>query len=200
MVPDLTFSDVTPHSKHLRKIFTMQFTTSKRVEASLQLRIAEFKHMLATIPQDGWVNVKFHLEVLAGNIFSQLIMGKRLLQPISHDEEVHDSTEKLKDLMNITADLDRLIGTFNPGDFIPALKKMDLLGLGSRFKQFHARMETFIAQILKERLELRKNRDANDQSREKDYLDALLDEADQQNNEIDINVVKTMLWVSSPKA
>ncbi|KAG0616317.1 hypothetical protein M758_5G105300 [Ceratodon purpureus] len=191
---DLTFSDVTPHSKHLRKIFTMQFTTSKKVEAAQQLRADEFKHMLSTIPQEGWVNVKFHLEVLAGNVFSQLIMGKRLLQPTSHDEEVNDSTEKLKDLMTITADLDRIIGTFNPGDFIPAFKKLDLQGLGSRFKQFRSRMDTFIAKILEERLELRKNRDPKEQSREKDYLDALLDEADQKTNAIDLNVVKTMLW------
>ena len=175
----------------------MQFTTSKKVEAAQQLRADEFKHMLSTIPQEGWVNVKFHLEVLAGNVFSQLIMGKRLLQPTSHDEEVNDSTEKLKDLMTITADLDRIIGTFNPGDFIPAFKKLDLQGLGSRFKQFRSRMDTFIAKILEERLELRKNRDPKEQSREKDYLDALLDEADQKTNAIDLNVVKTMLWVSS---
>lgn len=192
---DVTFSDVTPHSKHLRKIFQMQFTTSKKVEAAQQLRADEFAHMLRTIPQDGMVNVKFHLEVLAGNVFSQLIMGKRLMQPSSYDEQSNDSTEKLKDLMTITADLDRIIGTFNPGDFIPAFKRLDLQGLGSRFKQFRARMDSFIAKILEERLALRKNRDAKDQAREKDYLDALLDEVDQNNgHNIDLNIVKTMLW------
>lgn len=189
---DLTFSNVTPHSKQLRKLFTMTFTTSKRMEAAHELRAEEFRNMLSTIPQEGWVNVKFHLEVLAGNVFSQLIMGKRLLQPSSMDEEVNDSTEKLKDLMTITADLDRIIGTFNPGDFIPAFKKLDLHGLGSRFTRFRARMDSFIAKILEERLEVRKNR--KDQPRANDYLDALLDEADQPNNNIDLNVVKTMLW------
>jgi hypothetical protein len=194
VVPDLTFSNVTSHSKQLRKIFTMTFTTSKRVEAAHELRAEEFRHMLSTIPQEGWVNVKFHLEVLAGNVFSQLIMGKRLLQPSSMDEEVNDSTEKLKDLMTITADLDRILGTFNPGDFIPAFKKLDLQGLGSRFTQFRARLDSFIGKILEERLEVRKNR--KDQPRANDYLDALLDEADQPNNDIDLNVVKTMLWVT----
>lgn len=192
---DVTFSDVTPHSKHLRKIFQMQFTTSKKVEAAQQLRADEFAHMLRTIPQEGMVNVKFHLEVLAGNVFSQLVMSKRLLQPTSHDEESNDNTEKLKDLMTITADLDRIIGTFNPGDFIPAFKSLDLQGLGGRFKQFRERMDAFIATILQERLEEREAK--RNEQREKDYLDALLDEVDQNNgHHIDLNIVKTMIWVS----
>jgi len=192
---DVTFSDVTPHSKHLRKIFQQQFTTSKRVEAAQKLRQDEFTNMLCTIPQDGMVNVKFHIEVLAGNVFSQLIMSKRLLQPTSHDEESQDNTRKLKDLMTITADLDRIIGTFNPGDFIPAFKSVDLLGLGGRFKQFRSRMDSFIATILEERLAERKAKKHED--REKDYLDVLLDEVDQGTNNgrpIDLNIVKTMIW------
>jgi len=170
----------------------MQFTSTKRVEAAQQLRADEFACMLRTIPQDGMVNVKFHLEVLAGNIFSQLVMSKRLQQPTSHEEECTDNTAKLKDLMTITADLDRIIGTFNPGDFIPAFKRLDLQGLGGRFKQFRMRMDAFIATILQERLDER--REKLNEQREKDYLDALLDEVDQ-DNKIDLNIVKTMVWV-----
>lgn len=197
----MTFSDVTPHSKHLRKVFQMQFTASKKVEAAQQLRANEFACMLRTIPQDGMVNVKFHLEVLAGNIFSQLVMSKRLMQPTCDDEDCSDNTAKLKDLMTITADLDRIIGTFNPGDFIPAFKNLDLQGLGSRFKQFRSRMDAFIATILQERLEERNAK--KHLEREKDYLDALLDEVDQKTNNgqpIDLNIVKTMIWVRITKA
>uniref|UniRef100_A0A7I4B718 Cytochrome P450 n=1 Tax=Physcomitrium patens TaxID=3218 RepID=A0A7I4B718_PHYPA len=190
---DLTFSDVTSHSKLLRKIFQQQFTTSKKMEATQQLRANEFAHMLRTIPHDTTVNVKFHLEVLAGNIFSQLVMSRRLLQPSSIEDTTTDSTEKLKDLMKITADLDRIIGTFNPGDFIPAVKRFDLAGIGCKFKQFRNRMDSFVEKIIQERLEERKSSRAPKELREKDYLDALLDEADQQ-KEIDLNVVKTMIW------
>jgi len=192
---DVTFSDVTPHSKHLRKIFQMQFTTSKKVEATQKLRAEEFAHMLRTIPHEGLVNVKFHIEVLAGNVFSQLVMSKRLVQPQSYNEASTNSTEKLKDLMTMTADLDRILGTFNPGDFIPAFKSLDLQGLEGRFREFRGRLDAFVSIIVKERIEERKNQ--QNENREKDYLDALLDEVDVKDNKIDLDIVKTMLWVSS---
>jgi len=158
--------------------------------------------MVRSIPRDGMVNVKFHIEVVIGNIFSQLVMSKRLLQPESYDDAVSKpradtgDSKQLRDLMTMTADIDRCIGTFNAGDFIPACKSWDVQGLEGRFQRFRARMDSFLAVIIHERLETRKQ---SSSYVSKDYLDALLDEAEDKSNEIDLNTVRSMIWVSKQK-
>lgn len=197
---------MTPHTKFLRKLVQGQFSTSKRMEEAQGLRAAEFAHLVRSIPTAGPVSVKFHIEVLIGNIFSQLVLSKRLLQPASYEEAVSSAkpgvgdAEKLRDLMTMTADIDRCIGTFNAGDFIPACKSWDVQGLEGRFQRFRQKMDAFVAVIIHERLTARAAAGAAYES--KDYLDALLDEVDQKNNEIDLTTVRSMIWVrkcSPPK-
>jgi len=171
------------------------------MEVEQQLRHAEFAHLVRIIPCDGVVNLRFHIELVVGNIFSQLVMSKRLLQPGSYDDAVShaqqrngvDDAKKLKDLMTMATDIDRCIGTFNFGDFIPAFKSWDLQGLKGRFQRFRERMNSFIDVIIHERLEERKQATSYES---KDFLDTFLDEADDKSNEIDLNTVRTMLWVS----
>jgi len=69
---------------------------------------------------------------------------------------------------------------------------LDLQGLEGRFREFRGRLDAFVSIIVKERIEERKNQ--QNENREKDYLDALLDEVDVKDNKIDLDIVKTMLW------
>lgn len=168
------------------------------MEAADQLRQAEFAHLVRNIPCEGVVNLRLHTEVVVGNILSQLVMSKRILQPVGYDDAVShaqqrdgvDNAKKLKDLKTITTEIDRCIGTFNLGDYIPAFKSWYLQG---RFQRVQARMELFISVIIDERLDERKQATSYES---KDYLDTLLDEADDKSNEIDPNIVRTMIWVS----
>lgn len=188
------------HTKYLRKLVQGQFSTTKRMEDAQKLRSAEIAYLVRTIPTEGMVNVKFHIETLIGNIFSQLVLSKRLVQPTSYEvsmttvKKFDADAGKLRDLMTMTSDIDRSIGTFNAGDFIPAMKSLNVQGLNGRFQRFKEKMDAFVAVIIHERLTVRQA--AGSAYESKDYLDALLDEIDVKDNEIDLTTVRSMIWVS----
>lgn len=198
MPHDITFSDVSAHTKYLRKLVQGQFSTTKRMEDAQKLRSAEIAYLVRTIPTEGMVNVKFHIETLIGNIFSQLVLSKRLVQPTSYEvsmttvKKFDADAGKLRDLMTMTSDIDRSIGTFNAGDFIPAMKSLNVQGLNGRFQRFKEKMDAFVAVIIHERLTVRQA--AGSAYESKDYLDALLDEIDVKDNEIDLTTVRSMIW------
>ena len=194
---DVTFSDITPASRQLRKILHLQVTSGRRIEESEHIRADEMAQMLRGIPNDEVVNVKYCLEVMTANILTRLIIGKRFL---GRSGEMDNSEEKqLKDFIHITEEIGLCLGVPNPRDVIPAFKWIDLIGLDKRFKSLRSHMESFLSKIIAERRSRREERFGSIDPSEKDLLDVLLDLMDNNDNgqdQITKEVVVSIVWVS----
>jgi len=186
--PDVTFSDIQPASRHLRKILHLQLTSGRRIEESEHIRADEVAQMVRSIPanSDEVIDLRECLAVMTANILTRLIIGKRFMgrSGMNKSEE-----KELKDFVEITEEISDCLGIANPRDVIPAFKWIDLNGLDRRFKTLRRHMESFLSKIIAERRHRRSETDA-----EKDLLDVLLDSMDQQ--EITQEVVTSIVWVT----
>lgn len=183
---DVTFSDIHPASRHLRKVLHLQLTSGRRIEESEHVRADEIAQIVRSIPgnADEVVDVKGSLEVMTANILTRLIISKRFKgrSAMSRSEE-----KELKDFVEITEEIGICLGIPNPRDVIPAFKWIDLNGLDRRLKNLRRHMESFLSKIIAERRHRRSETDA-----EEDLLDVLLDSMDQQ--EINQEAVTSMVW------
>ncbi|KAG0613122.1 hypothetical protein M758_6G078700 [Ceratodon purpureus] len=194
---DITFSDITPASRQLRKIFHSQLTSARRIEESEHIRTDEILQMLRSIPSDKVVNIKSCLEVMTANILTRLIISKRFMGRSGGELDTSEKKE-LKDFIHITEEIGLCLGTPNPRDVIPAFKYIDLNGLDRRFKNLRSHMESFLSKIVAERHHRRtESLGSMDPSSEKDLLDILLDQMDTKANEQDQitgEVVTSIVW------
>lgn len=192
--PDVTFSDIMPASRHLRKILHSQLTSGRRIEESEQIRADEIAQMVRSIPGvDEVVNLKVCLEVMTANILTRLIIGKRFMGRSGMDQS---EEKELKHFVEITEEIGTCLGIANPRDVIPAFKWIDLNGLDRRFKNLRSHMESFLSKIIAERRH-RHSSETIDNSPEKDLLDGLLEQMDR--HEITQEVVTSIVWVCKPR-
>lgn len=188
---DITFSDITPASRQLRKIFHLHLTSARRTEESEHVRGDEIAHMLRSIRSGDSVNVKACVEVMTANILTRLVLGKRFMGRNSMEKS---EEEEVQDFIHITEEIGTCLSTPNPRDFIPAFKWIDINGLEKRVKNVRSRMESFLTRIIAEH---RLRREARIDLPEPDLLDMLLDQMDKDEGEaITEEVVSTIVWVS----
>lgn len=185
---DVTFSDIAPASRHLRKILHSQITSGRRIEESEHIRADEIAQMVRSIPghTDEVVNLKGIVEVMTANILTRLIISKRFLGRSAMGES---EEKELKDFVEITEEIGLCLGTPNLRDVIPAFKWIDHNGLDRRFKSLRRHMESFLSKIIAEHRQR-----SSDATPEKDLLDVLLEQMDQQ--EITEEVVTSIVWVN----
>nr|AHI15952.1 flavonoid 3',5'-hydroxylase [Pohlia nutans] len=154
---DITFSDITPASRQMRKMLHLQLTSGKRIEESEQIRSEEMAHMVRTIAASGrggeepelTVNVKASLDAMTANIFTRLIISKRFFSPGGILRGMQEA--ELREFIAITDEIDLCLGLPNPRDLIPAFRWLDLAsGLDKRFHSLRRRMESFLSTIIAE--------------------------------------------------
>lgn len=183
---DITFSDITPASRQLRKIFHLHLTSARKIEESEHVRGDEIAHMLRSIRSGDSVNVKASVEVMTANILTRLVLGKRFMGRNSMEK----SEEEVHDFIHVTEEIGTCLSTPNPRDFIPAFKWIDINGLEKRVKNVRSHMESFLTRIIAEH---RLRREAHIDLAEPDLLDMLLDQMDK-DAEITEEVVTTIVW------
>jgi flavonoid 3'-monooxygenase len=170
----------------MRKIFHLELISGRKLEESEHVRAEEMAEMVRSIPSGEVVNVKSCLDAMTANIFTRLIIGKRLMGRTGMDEA---EAKELQDFIEITDEIDLLLGTPNPRDLISAFQYLDLTGLDRRYKTLRRRMESFLSTII-----------AEHRSRsppEKDFLDTLLDQIDRTDGQaITEQVVTSIVWVT----
>ena len=187
--PDISFADITPETRQTRKIFHLQLMSGRRLEEAQQIRADEIAQMVRSIPSGEVVNVKSCLDAMTANILTRLIIGKRFMGRSGMDSA---EEKELQDFIEITDEIDLLLGTPNPRDVIPALKWIDFTGLDRRFRSLRRRMESFLSKIIAERRH-RTMHPADHQ----DFLDALLSQMDRNDGqEITEESVTSIVWVS----
>ncbi|KAG0604366.1 hypothetical protein M758_10G166500 [Ceratodon purpureus] len=189
---DISFSDITPEARQMRKIFHLQLISGRRIEESEHIRAEEIAQMVRSIPSGKVVNVKSCLDAMTANIFTRLIIGKRFMGRSGMDEA---EQKELQDFIEITDEIDLLLGTPNPRDLIPAFKWVDLTGLDKRYTNLRSRMESFLSKIIAEHRHKSQKDRVMTVDTHQDFLDTLLHQMDSTDGqEITEQVVTSIIW------
>ncbi|XP_024371882.1 cytochrome P450 750A1 isoform X2 [Physcomitrium patens] len=191
---DLVFQNSTPLWRHLKKIFQVEFTSTKRLDTTRHVREEEIAHLTSTLPHNCEVNLRIHLKSMIGNIISRMAVGQRLC---AKPEEC-ESEEQLREVASLREVMDNVafcIGAVNLADYIPALKWLDLQGLERRFKKTFQIMNSVSGEIIAKHQERRKL--SNPTDKQKDLIDVLLDDMEKPQDgspRVTMDSIKAVTW------
>ncbi|KAG0597784.1 hypothetical protein M758_12G020400 [Ceratodon purpureus] len=194
---DIAFPDDTAERRHLKKILHTQLSTTKQIQLSENVRAEEISHVIRVMPQDGKtvVPVKTYVEVMVTNILSRMILKKRFSAVAG--KAGADQGAELQEVRNFRVLVEEITACsfhLDPGDFIPIFKLLDIQGFRSRLRNLRKRMDVFINNIISEHLEQRKS----GQTYEKDMVDVLLDQMEDETSRFDISEkhINGLVWNS----
>nr|AHI15942.1 flavonoid 3',5'-hydroxylase [Pohlia nutans] len=169
----ISFQSMNPSWRNLRKIFTMELLSPKRLQEWQPVRTRELNSMLTSIFEqsnkhpNSPMEIKAKLWVLTTNITSEMILSKRYFS----DEEEEES-EEAKEFKYVMEEMLNLVGSIFPADCLPFLKWLDLGGFEKRTKKLYPRLQNILTKILSERRAQRKQR--GESYVDVDLLDVLL--------------------------
>jgi hypothetical protein len=163
------------------------------------MRTEEIANVLRVMPQDGRtvVPVRTYIEVVVTNILSRMVLkkrfgavaGKTVDAPVEGNE-----VEQVRNFADLIEEIAEASFRLDVGDFVPALRRIDLLGFRRHLRHLKKRMFVFVSKIISEHLEQRQKSSA---VYEKDMVDALLDEMDDTTSRFGISNehISSLLWV-----
>nr|ATG29931.1 CYP75A77 [Taxus chinensis] len=153
--------------KMLRKVCNLHMLGGKALDDWQPAREAEMGHMLRSIlarSRSGQtVNIPELLNLLAANVFGQIILSKRVFE--SEGEDANEFKEMVVELMTTA-------GYFNIGDHIPSIAWMDLQGIQRGMKKLHKRFDEMLTRMIAEHQAAAKKRAAPD------FLDIVMSQRD----------------------
>ncbi|KAK5936304.1 hypothetical protein CgunFtcFv8_027853 [Champsocephalus gunnari] len=159
----------------LRSFSTLKGTTAE-YSCMLEEHICkEGEHLikqLNTVMQaDGRFDPFRHIVVSVANVICGMCFGRRY----DHDDE------ELLSLVNLSDEFGRVVGSGNPGDFIPALRFLPSTAMTS-FRQINARFNAFIQKIVTEHYT------TYDKDNIRDITDSLIDHCEDRKLDENSNV------------
>jgi hypothetical protein len=183
----------------LKKLLRVTLSATRTLQLSEGMRTEEIANVLRVMPQDGRtvVPVRTYIEVVVTNILSRMVLkkrfgavaGKTVDAPVEGNEveQVRNFAELIQEIAEASFRLDA-------GDFVPALRRIDLLGFRRHLRHLKKRMDVFMSKIISEHLEQRQKSSA---VYEKDMVDALLDEMEDTTSRFGISNehISSLLWV-----
>jgi hypothetical protein len=183
----------------LKKLLRVTLSATRTLQLSEGMRTEEIANVLRVMPQDGRtvVPVRTYIEVVVTNILSRMVLkkrfgavaGKTVDAPVEGNEveQVRNFAELIQEVRDVSFRLDA-------GDFVPALRRIDLLGFRRHLRHLKKRMDVFMSKIISEHLEQRQKSSA---VYEKDMVDALLDEMEDTTSRFGISNehISSLLWV-----
>jgi hypothetical protein len=183
----------------LKKLLRVTLSATRTLQLSEGMRTEEIANVLRVMPQDGRtvVPVRTYIEVVVTNILSRMVLkkrfgavaGKTVDAPVEGNEveQVRNFAELIQEIAEASFRLDA-------GDFVPALRRIDLLGFRRHLRHLKKRMDVFVSKIISEHLEQRQKSSA---VYEKDMVDALLDEMEDTTSRFGISNehISSLLWV-----
>ena len=156
-LPGISFQSMNPSWRNLRKIFTMELLSPKRLQEWQPIRARELNHMLNSIFEHSkkhlnrpW-EVRGKLWILTTNITSIMLVSKRYFS-----DEGENESEEAKEFKYVMEEMLHLVGSIFPADCLPFLKWFDLGGFEKRTKALYPRFQNILTKILSERRAQRK--------------------------------------------
>ncbi|KAG6547889.1 hypothetical protein Mapa_010709 [Marchantia paleacea] len=153
----VVFAPSGPHYKRLRKIYTLELLSNKRVMASHAIREARVfgtvKSMYEGMERGEATNLSSALKTLSLNSLIGLIFG--LKEDTVAKKLGTVDMEEVKDVVRCAVELG---GEFNFGDYIPIARWLDLQGVIRRMKDLTKRMRVIAAGVIEEHRQLAERR------------------------------------------
>ncbi|XP_028800537.1 licodione synthase-like [Neltuma alba] len=169
----LAFSPYGPYWKFIKKLTLNELVGSRGTGRFSSLRAQECHNLLKLIAGKARsgeaVNVTEELLKMTNSVISKMMIG--------------ESEEASRVIREVTT----MFGEFNVADFVGVLKKVDVQGFGKRIENLYQRFDGLVERIITKREQARKN--GRKQDRDRDFLDILLDIAEDESSEVKINRV-----------
>ena len=169
----------------LRKLCTTELVSASRLKESSAGRHQEAALMVKSIAEISGrgelVTVRPLVDTLTWNNMYQVLFGKRDDKTSSHND-VGDIEINFEELRKCIMEAVSIAGSFNIGDFIPALAPFDLQGVEKKMKIARAKYEEVFSHIL---IKWRARSKSNGSIRGtgiKPFLDVLLDQGETLDN------------------
>nr|ATG29951.1 CYP736C8 [Taxus chinensis] len=166
----VAFSSYGPYWRQLRKIFTTQLLSPKRIDSFRFIREQETRAMVDELVRhcgrdvqgSSPVNVSKLAAAVTNNMNCRMAFGRK------YSEEELDN----RGFKEMIQEVFFLSGAFNVGDFIPWLQWMDIQGLVRRQKEAHKTFDAFIEKIIGEHQHVHLRGEGSDFN--PDFVDELL--------------------------
>ncbi|KAL2642683.1 hypothetical protein R1flu_010270 [Riccia fluitans] len=151
----MVWTQMGDHYKQLRKIFSAEILSPKRVTQSHEVREngmrAAISVMLDEFSMGQPTNLTVELNNLSLNTMMNMLFGRKEGQMLGGPSRV--SMEELKDIVRESIELG---GEFDYGDYLPVVRWFDLTGYIGRLKAAKKRMEAIASKIIEEHREHRR--------------------------------------------
>ncbi|KAF5175949.1 Flavonoid 3'-monooxygenase [Thalictrum thalictroides] len=169
---DLVFAPYGPMWRMLRKICSVHLFSSKALDDFRHVRKQEVAVLTGELMKSGSttpVNLGQLLTVCATNALSRVLLGQRVFSSDgSGDKKSNEFKEMVVEMMV-------LAGTFNIGDFVPALEWLDLQGVVSKMKTLHKRFDGFLSKCIEDHNVMIKNCGEIGHGKHMDLLSTLIE-------------------------
>ncbi|KAG6555139.1 hypothetical protein Mapa_003174 [Marchantia paleacea] len=150
----LVFSPMGHHYKQLRKIYSSELLSPKRVMESHDVREngmrATVKSIYRQTKDAQATNLSSQLHALGLNTLMNMIFGKK-----QGELEGGHGRLSMDDLKDVVRESLQIAGEFNYGDYIPIARYLDLTGFIGRMKGIQSRMRAVAAKLIDEHRERR---------------------------------------------
>ncbi|KAM0942511.1 putative 3,9-dihydroxypterocarpan 6A-monooxygenase [Dioscorea sansibarensis] len=179
----LVFAPYGPYWKWIRKLCMSELLGSRTVDTLLPMRRLGLHELLRTLLDASQrrqeVNVSGELVKMGIGTVGRSLVGSTSFREYYYGGDNDD--DDLEEMMNLTKEVNMLVGSFNVSDFIPALGRWDLQGLDKKIRDVHQRFDAMLERIIARKqnhlIKSRSNNN-NDNNNIKDLLDIMLDIAD----------------------
>lgn len=195
------FAPYDTYWKFIKKLSTTELLGARTIRQFLPSRTREIHCFIKELVDRSLaresVNLTQELIKLSNNIISQMMLSIKSSGTDSQAEEAR----------NLVREVTQMFGEFNVADFITICKNLDVQGFKKRAMDLHKRYDAFLERIISAREKLRSQRkasarghdgDDNGEEKVRDFLDILLDVAEDENSEVSLtrNHIKSLILVS----
>ncbi|KAI4365432.1 hypothetical protein MLD38_021416 [Melastoma candidum] len=182
----LSFMPISPLFKTLRKIYSTQMFSSRKLDDNEHLRTEQVRQLVqdvASCARDGQaVNV--------GEVFFRTTLNLLSNTVFSVDVEGSECGSRIGELKELVANIMTEAGSPNIADYFPALKRWDPQGRKRRMEAYFVRMFDIFDEMMEKRMEEREKKGGRGK---KDVLEMLLDICqDDDEDAVDLVLIKHM--------
>ncbi|XP_020591065.1 LOW QUALITY PROTEIN: flavonoid 3'-monooxygenase-like [Phalaenopsis equestris] len=167
-----------PRWRMLRKICATHLFSTKVLDSFQHVREDELATLVRDVAsgRDAVIDVGAVVNTCATNALARELVGRRVI--VGGEEAA-----KFKEM---AAEISRLAGEFNIGDFVPGIDWLDLQGLNRKMKKTRERFGEFLEKIIDDHRSKGFNHT-------KDFLSVLIEMHDSANEELDDINIKALL-------
>lgn len=183
----MVFAPYGPRWRLMRKLCALHLFSSKALDNLRHVRESEISILARTLRERARsrciVNLGQALNFCITNALSKSMLGLRVFDEEEKSKEAGEFKEMVLEIL-------RLAGTFNVGDFVPALRRFDPQGVIGNMKKMQRRIDSFLNRVIDEHRAAAIKGD--------DLLSVFMrlkEEADSDDDKLTDSEIKAVLWV-----